>query len=58
MMNPPDGIDRSRASCNCIGSYLRSSWWSLFGGLGQGLGGLGGGALGNGTWWQNLFGRP
>ncbi len=27
-MYSPDGIERSRASANCAGSYLHSPWWS------------------------------
>lgn len=26
-MYPPDNMDRSRASANCVGSYLHSTWW-------------------------------
>lgn len=27
-MYPPDNVDRSRASANCAGSYLHSTWWA------------------------------
>ena len=25
---PPDNVDRSRASANCVGSFLHSTWWA------------------------------
>ncbi len=64
-MYSPDGIERSRASANCAGSYLHSPWWSqqayayttpanpFANALGGALGGLG---QGNYGWWQGLFG--
>ncbi len=72
-MYPPDNVDRSRASANCVGSFLHSTWWAQQAlnayramttsfPMQQGLGGVTGG-LGQtiGAWGQslsNLFGKP
>lgn len=73
-MYPPDNVDRSRASANCAGSYLHSTWWSaqnayattsplhgLLNGVANGglMGGLGGQSLGQlGNSLGSPFGEP
>ncbi len=71
MIYPPDSPDRSRASANCAGSYLHSTWWSQqayaatfaqYGQLSNALGGSLAQPYGSpfqsasSRWWQGLFG--
>ncbi len=62
-MYSPDGIERSRASANCVGSYLHSPWWSqqayayttAMSPFANALGQLGSYHPASGGWWQGLF---